>query len=216
MRNWPKLVRERLGVNELDRRISDGVVSELAGRRAETYHAARVAGLDDSAAFERTLQEVGDCRVLAADIRQAKEDPMNHRTRTLWLPALITLLGASLSLALTQMLKLHPRVLWIGGWGLTIYWQWLATLPLFGAAGTYISRRAQGSVGSRFAAGLSPALAMLGAMSVILPFALAIDGFYAWRLVGFGLGLINWVAVPALALMLGALPFLRSGTEIKA
>ncbi len=140
---------------------------------------------------------------------------MNHRTRSLWLPALITVLGTSVSLALTQMLRLQPRVLWIGGWGMTFYWQWLATLPLFGAAGTYISRRARGSLMSRFAAGLSPALITLGAMSVILPFALAIDGFYAWRLVGFGLGLINWVAVPALALMLGAFPFVRSTAQIK-
>ncbi len=100
---------------------------------------------------------------------------------------------------------------------MTFYWQWLATLPLFGAAGTYISRRAQGSLLSTFAAGLSPALITFGAMSVILPFGLAIDGFYAWRLVGFGLGLVNWVAVPAAALMLGALPFLRSGTvQIKS
>jgi len=59
----------------------------------------------------------------------------------------------------------------------------------------------------RLAAGLTPALVMLVAMFLLLPWVLA--GFHLFRLMLFGLGLINWVGIPAAALLLGALPFLR-------
>ncbi len=142
---------------------------------------------------------------------------MNHRTRSLWLPALITLLAASMSLAVTQFLRVQPRLVWIGGWGMTFYWPWLASLPLFGALGAYFSQRAEGSLRTRLAVGLSPAFTMLIVMTVILPWALAIDGFRLFRLVGFALGLTNWVLIPAGVLLLGALPFLRPrAAEIEA
>ena len=51
---------------------------------------------------------------------------------------------------------------------------------------------------------------MLTVMCIILPFGMAMDGFHFFRLVGFGLGLINWVAIPGLALLVGAAPFLRT------
>jgi len=208
MPDWDAVVREKLAPCQVKMNDFDSVVMELAGHLDEAYQSALLRGIDENEARKLALQQVRDWRVLMTNIKRAKEGPVNHRTKTLWLPALITLLGASVSLAATQMLRMQPRVFWVGGWGLTFYWQWLATLPLFGAAGTYISRRGKGSVSARFAAGLSPALIMLVVMSMILPFGLAIDGFYFWRLVGFGLGLINWVAIPAVALLLGVLPFL--------
>lgn len=134
---------------------------------------------------------------------------MNHRTKSLWLPALITLLGASLSLTLTQFLGPQPRLVWIGRLGMTFYWPWLASLPFFGAAGAYLSRRAQGRSRAQLTSAASPALIMLIVMCLILPWGLAIDGFDFFRLVAFGLGLITWVAIPGFALLIGAIPFLR-------
>lgn len=61
----------------------------------------------------------------------------------------------------------------------------------------------------RLTAGLAPALVMLIVMFLILPWGIFLDGFHFFRLVGFGLGLINWVGISAAALLLGALPFLR-------
>ena len=90
-----------------------------------------------------------------------------------------------------------------------LYWPWLAGLPVFGALGAYLSLRAQGSIWARLASAMSPALVMLIVMSVILPFGLAIDGVGFFRLVLFGTGLTNWVALPAVALFAGAVPFLR-------
>jgi hypothetical protein len=93
------------------------------------------------------------------------------------LPALITLFGASASLAAIQFLRLQPRFVWVEGGGMTFYWQWLATLPLFGAAGAYLSQRAEGGSVTRLLAGLSPAIILLIVMSLNLPWGLVIDGF---------------------------------------
>jgi len=210
MPDWKKLVQERLepcGSHPTNR---EEVVAELAAHFEEAYEQARSQGLIEAAATELTLREVTDWRVLSAVIHRAKseEDPMNHRTRGLWLPALITLFGASVSLTLFQYIGIRPYVAWVGNVAVSFYWAWLATLPLFGALGAYLSQRAQASTPSRLAAGLSPALVMLIVMCLILPWGLAIDGFDFLRLVSFGLGLATWVAIPGVALLLGALPFL--------
>ena len=139
---------------------------------------------------------------------------MNHRTKSLWLPSLITLLGASASLALFQFVGVRPQLLWVGRLALTFYWAWLATLPIFGALGACLSRRAHASMPTRLVSGLAPALVMLIVMFLVLPWGLAMDGFDFFRLVSFGLGLANWVALPAFALLLGTVPFL--GTPMMA
>ena len=213
MPDWKKLVSERLEPHQpLAHR--EEVVAELAAHLEETYETARSQGLTQAAAAELTLQEVqqvNDWHVLAADIHRAKfqEDPMNRRTRSLWLPTLLTLLSASVSLMATQFLGLRPHLVWINGMGITLYWPWLAGLPLCGALGAYLSQRAHGPLPARLAAGLSPALIMLIVMLLILPLGLALDGIHFLTLVSFGFGLANWVAVPALALLIGAAPFLH-------
>jgi hypothetical protein len=99
---------------------------------------------------------------------------------------------------------------------MSFYWPWLGTLPLFGAAGAHLSKRAQGRISSLLTAALFPALIMLTVMLLILPWGLAIDGFHFFRLVAFGLGLINWVVIPAAALLIGAVPFLRDSTPVSS
>ena len=210
MKTWQQGIREHLKACKLPRGICEEVVVELAGHLEEIEEEARSRGMSEAAAVELALQEVEDWSVLAAEIgrAQSQEDFMNHRTKSLWLPALTTFVGASVSLMLTQMLGMQPRVVWIGDMGIPFYWPWLATLPIFGALGAHLTRRVQGPAGARLAAGLSPALIMLIVMCLILPWGLAIDGFHFFTLVGFGLGLITWVTIPGIALLAGAVPFL--------
>lgn len=210
MENWLQLVQARLQSAQL--RVSDpnAIIAELSAHLEEIYNEARSQGLSDAAALEQALQEIEDWNVLAREISCLKEDCMNYRTKGLWLPALITLLGTSAALALSQYAGMGPRLVWVGGWGITLYWAWLATLPIFGALGAYMSRRVETTAKLRLVASLSPALVMLIVMCIILPFGMAMDGFHFFRLVGFGLGLINWVAIPGLALLAGAAPFLRT------
>ncbi len=212
--DWKKIVRERMKSSSSPHNMNEEVIAELAAHLEETCEHMHARGLTESAALAASLQEVNNWRVLAAEIHRAtEEDPMNHRTKSLWLPALLTLLGASVSLMAAQFLGQRPHLVWFHGMGITLYWPWLAGLPLFGAMGAYLSQRAHGPLRARLAAGLSPALTMMTVMLLILPWGFAIDGFHFFTLVGFGVGLANWVALPALALIIGALPFLHQRRE---
>jgi hypothetical protein len=215
MPDWKKLVRKRLSKLGLPSSTTDEVITELAFHLEETYQHAVTNGLSQRPAIKIALQEIGDWHVLATEIESARTEGscMNYRTTSLWLPALITLFGASISLAATQFIGLQPRLVWFAGMGMTFYWPWLASLPVFGAVGAYMSRRAAGQTPMRLAAGLSPAIVMLIVMLLILPWGLFLDGFHFFRLVRFGLGLINWVGIPAAALLLGSLPFLRGNNR---
>ena len=141
---------------------------------------------------------------------------MNRRTHTLWIPALITFFGASLSLAVCQFFGPQPHIVSIGKAWFWLYWWWLATLPIFGAVGAYLSRRAHGTPFARLAAGLFPSLVMFVVLCVLFPWGLVIDGFDFLRLVGFGLGALNWIVIPGIASLLGALPFLFESNPAKA
>ena len=140
---------------------------------------------------------------------------MNHRTKALWLPGLVTLLGASLLLMLTQFVGVQPRLVWMGKFAMVFYWHWLVGLPLFGALGAYLSQRARGPLNARMAAALSPALVMLITMLLILPCVLLIDGPSSLIISSFVIGATNWVALPGVALLAGATPFLKGRQPIQ-
>lgn len=260
MPDWKQLVRERLSQLNLPPGPKEDVVAELAAHLEDTAVSDHETGESENRALAQIhWHKLGR----AIERTKSKEDPMNHptktillpaiailfavglvlvfldraamvqrliwiacaamlvlaaatevnhlnqRTRSLWLPALTTFFGASLSLMVCQLFGMQPRLVWIGKIAMSFYWPWLATLPIFGAVGAGLSQRAHGHAKARLAASLSPALIMLIVMALILPWGLAIDGLDFFRLVAFGLCLINWVAIPALALLLGALPFLR-------
>jgi len=209
--DWKKVVRERLPSLCLAPDVQEEVIAELAIHLGETYANALSDGLNAGAAVEIALQEVNDWPDLAADIRRAKstEDPVNKRTKTLWVPAMVTLLSASVLLMTLQRIGLQPHLVCIRSAAMMFYWPWLVGLPAIGALGAYLSKRVRGSVRTRLAAGLSPSLVMLVTMCLILPWGLAVDGFSVLRLAYFGLAVVNWVAIPGLALSLGVLPFLR-------
>ena len=169
--------------------------------------------MNRDAFLQRLIWAVCAALLLVAAASESKEN-MNRRTRSLWLPALATFFGASVTLMTLEWIGVRPQRVWmnrvaVGHAALFFYWPWLATLPAFGAAGSFLSRRASGATSTQLAAGLSPALIMLTAMTLVLPFGIAIDGFHFFQLVAFGLGLLNWVAIPGVALLAGALPFLR-------
>jgi hypothetical protein len=215
MPDWKKLVREHIASSALAAASREEVVSELAAHLEETYEAALLQGMTDAAAVELALQEVSDWRVLAANIHRAKseEDPMNDRIKSLWLPAMVNLLAAMLVLMLMQKMGTQPRLVWVdaagGKFAMTFYFPWLVTLPFFGAAGAYLARRAQGKTLARLAAGLSPGLTLIGLITLIAPWGLFIDGLSVYRLVMIAAGIFTWGVLPSIALLLGALPFLR-------
>jgi len=215
MPDWRQVVREHLEACELPRAGREEVVSELAAHLEEIAEDARSRGFAEEAAAQLALQEVEDWRVLAAEICRARaaEDGMNNRTKSLWLPGMVNLIDAPGVLMILQKLGVQPRVVWIGNMAMVFYFPWLITLPIFGALGALLAKRAHGSTWYRLAAGLAPALAMLGMFALVLPvsFALGTAHLAGFPWVYLALTMLNWVGLPAGALMLGALPFVSGG-----
>ena len=213
---WPKLMRaiERTKHEEVE--MKRAINFFLLPSIAVLFAAGLIlVFLDCAAVVQRLIWTACTAMLLWAAASEANH--FSQHTKSLWLPALTSFFGASVSFMLSLFVGMKPQMVWVNhdgaGHGVWLYWPWLATLPIFGAAGAFLSRRAQGAVPTRLAAGLSPALIMLTVMALVLPYGIAIDGFHFFHLVSYGFGLINWVVLPATALLLGAIPFLRSGTR---
>ena len=157
---------------------------------------------------------------------------VTYRTKVLWLPALGALTLSSSLLAIFQFSGLVPRFYWLSKTGMsvhpffTFYLPWLIVLPVIGAAAAFWSQRAGGKTTHRLLAALAPPLAMLSFFlvspyltlpiylllpllthrSVLRPFGLA---DLAFVIPGVLVLLVNWVLLPAVGLLLGAVPFLR-------
>jgi hypothetical protein len=145
MPHGKKVVGERMGSLKLPGDVKEDVVAELAASW-KIYQNARSRCWSDPVALELAMQEVAGWPILAARIFRAEssEDEMNTRTTALWLPGLATRLDPSLLLALLPFLGFRPRLVWIGNTGMLFYWPGLAGLPVFGARGAHLSRRAPG------------------------------------------------------------------------
>lgn len=133
---------------------------------------------------------------------------MNTRTRTFWLPALVSLTAAMACLTISTLSGLEPRFVARGWATYVVYIPWLLTLPLCGAAGAYLSRRAGGERRECLAAGLFPVIAMtslVGFLTVIGRFVFAKP---QW--VYFSMTVLFGSILPGIALLLGAAPFAKA------
>lgn len=132
----------------------------------------------------------------------------NIRTRTFWVPALVSLTAAMAGLSISTLCSLEPRFL-ASGWATYVaYVPWLLSLPLCGGAGAYLSRRAGGERQACLAAGLFPVIAMttlVGFLMVIGEFVYA-KPQWLYFLIALLFGLI----LPGMALFLGAAPFAKA------
>ncbi len=222
MPKWNQLVRERLGTLGIGAEREEEVVAELAAHFEDAYDDRLERSATPEQALASAFSEVKNWARLSRDIFRAdQEDPMNERTRNLWLPGMVTLLFSSVLLMLITRYGPLPVFVWIDSRvPLLLYVPWLVSLPLFGAAGAYWSRRMGGAVRARIGAGVFPALMLAAAFCVILPASILIQSFslrtMQWKTFGspfisaiviFTLG---WVVIPGAALLLGALPFLRN------
>ena len=132
---------------------------------------------------------------------------MNKRTRTLWMPGLISLTG-SMAWRLILQRTVEPSQELLNHAGLPLLPQilWLAALPFLGAASAYMSRRAGGDRLAAATAAVFPAIVMIP-FWIVLATKMALPSAAQW----FGLfsGVLNWIVLPGMALLLGASPFLK-------
>src|SRR3984957_19518314 len=142
----------------------------------------------------------------AAAYLAQRANPINDRIKRLWLSVTVTWLGASLSLMVMDRID-HPNLTLRRPIPVTFNLPWLATLILVGAAGAYLAQRADAPRKTRLVVATSPALLLGIVMLLLLPWRFA--GGYRWALTFFAIDAENLAVVPSLALLFGALPFLR-------
>lgn len=206
------LVRERIGKLQLDSAQQEEIIAELAGHLEEVYEHWSTKGLCKSDALRRSLKEEEiNWRQLSRNIQSAKREVyMNNRTRQFWLPALASLgISEGVLLAVSFTVANNSHLLMMGP--KLIYLPWMACMPLAGAAGAYLSRRAGSKRKTLLAASLFPAMMALCFIFVGIAITLVMgvrifarpQWFYASM--AFGVGVI----VPAVLLTLGAVPFLK-------
>lgn len=218
MPDWLKSVRERLSDLTLDPAEREEVHAELAAHLEESYEAFRKEGLAEHEAAERACAQSGDWKDLQQGIDSARnrKDIMTNRVKQLWLPGLLTFTLSMVSLELAQKFEPRPFVLDLdrGTPVLMFYISWLLILPLAGALGAYLSKRAGGSARMVLVSSIFPVLPFAVVFMIAIPVGLVISHALAHHIVtaAFFTMTIGWVLAPGLALLVGGLlvQFLRS------
>ncbi len=213
MPDWTRLVRERLNLKGLSPEDQQQATAELASHLDDLCQEYRTQGLNESEARARALNEVTDWRTLARAIHRTKceEEPMNRRSKQFWLPGMINLTIAMAILMFEVRMDLHPHVYNTRFADMMLYIPWLLALPFCGAFAAYLCRRAGGDRVARLVTASFPAAAYLGCFALVLPIArFGPDHFVSWGAVAVVVS--GWVILPGAALLLGALPFLRTST----
>jgi hypothetical protein len=160
--------------------------------------------------------------MIVAGGAKLEEALMNQRTRSIWLPGFVSLTVASLFLFAEEILLLHdssfyftdlnlktPRL--ISGVPSWFYLGWLFAQVLCGALGAFLSRRGGGTRAARVIAGAFPAIVMFAICTIVIPISAIFEhnSFALRHPSALAFGVLIWAGAPAMALLLGAAPFLR-------
>jgi hypothetical protein len=178
--------------------------------------------LRDSAAVLQRLLWIA-CMAMFVCTAACEAKLLNRRTRCFWLPGFVSLTIASVLLfdvdivhdpsLFFRQISLHPQDLLRSNAASprSFYFMWLIAQVAFGALGALFSSRAGGTRSARFVAGAFPAMVIVGTHVVLVPITARISGeaFTSPLAAYLGAAMLVWVAAPAIAVLAGALPFLR-------
>jgi hypothetical protein len=229
------LLKESLGELGLAPQREEEILRELGDHVEDHAAALEARGVSQEAAAREALDSVSDWLDLRQEILRAEteEGNMNYRTKVFWLPSMCALAISSGLLAVFQHVGLAPRFYWLSGEPGTyhpyffFYVPWLIALPVVGAGAAFWSQLAGGKALHRMLAALAPSIGMLGFFLIFVPFiawpiGLVLMVHYHMHIsfsltghslvefiIGFLVLLANWVLLPAIALFIGAAPFLR-------
>jgi hypothetical protein len=165
------------------------------------------------------------CMALLLWVAASEANRLNLRTRAVWLPGFVSLIVASLFLFAEEIVLAHDPSFYftdpnwnrhvISGLPRWFYILWLLAQVLCGALGAFLSRRGGGTRIARIVAGTFPAVVMFLLCGLVIP----VSAFF-WEHNAFALshpsrlamGILIWAGAPAVAMLLGAAPFLREST----
>jgi hypothetical protein len=214
MPDWTKLVRRRTRSLALSPCAKEQVINEISGHLNEAYENARRAGVSEKASLRLALQEVGDWSVLIEGIRHTKsEDSSMFRTRALLVPTFVNLVLSSALINICDRLGMLDARLERMAQIPRAFQPWLLALPICGATAAFLARRSHGSPTVRVVAAVAPCIAWLTTLFVLKIILITFSGTFASIPSGtLAAASIGWGVLPALAMLVGALPFLGPGT----
>jgi len=165
------------------------------------------------------------CIALLLRAAASEVNRLNLRIKSLWLPGFVSLTAASLLMFAEEFVLVHDPSFYftdislrpnhlISGLPRWFYILWLLVQVPCGALGAFLSRRNGGTRVARIVAGAFPALTMFFVCGLLIPISAFFehDAFALSHPSGLALGVLIWAAVPAVALLLGAAPFLKGST----
>jgi hypothetical protein len=211
MADWLRFVRQRLSGLALDSTEREEVHAELAAHLEESYEAFRNEGVADHEAVQRTLAQCGAWKDLQQGIYSVRrgKDTMTNRVKQLWLPGLLTFALSMGLMELAQRFGPRPIILDLdrGTPVLMFYISWLLILPLAGALGAYLSKRAGGSARMVLVSSVFPVLPFAVVFMIAVPVGLVINHALAHHIVtaAFFSMTLGWVVAPGIALLAGGL-----------
>jgi len=223
MPDWRAYVQDHLGslsTSQSREEEDDEVARELAAHLEEFYAALLANGTPGAEAFSQACARAGNWRKLRIQIIAAKQEgTMRDRIRQIWLPGLITFISAYFVLAILQRLGARPLYSHPGEpVGVIFYLPWLFLLPLVGAAGGYLSRRAQADGWRVYLASCVPVLALAALFLVIFPVSFILDKQVPpqAKVTTLAALMFGWVLLPGMALCAGvALQGLRKNQRAR-
>lgn len=218
MADWQEIVRKHLACSRLPHARQQEVADEIAGHLEDRYEDLLRQGKTPEEALACACSELSRGNAFSNEIRSAlREDEMNNRVKTVWLPAIGVTAVSMILFQLLQLPHVHMQSLASGACLPLFDWRWILCLPLLGAWAAYWSRQCGGGISQRALAAAAPALAFGGFLTlvfVVLPsdHSLYVAYFGGW-LKALALLLSIWILLPMLSLLLGAFPFLRGHAE---
>jgi hypothetical protein len=226
MPDWEQMLRERLGELRLELAVQQEVITELAGHLEDVYENFLAQGIVSNEAQRQAWTEFSRGRELARKICRAKrgEEKMDSRKKQIWVPGLATTGLATILLTFLHGVGMRPQVVWGPTEGPALFYlPWLLSLPILGFVAAYWSRRAGGGAGANIIAGVFPSLFYVAFPYLILPLALIVDrrlgptmSSVGWFLFLSRWYLLNWAALPCVALLAGALPVAMTARDGRA
>jgi hypothetical protein len=165
------------------------------------------------------------CIALLLRAAASETNRLSHRTKSLWLPGFVSLTAASLLMFAEEFVLVHDPSFYfidislrpshlVSGLPRWFYLVWLLVQVPCGALGAFLSRRSGGTRVDRILAGAFPALTMFFLCGLLIPISAFFEHntFALSHPSGLALGVLIWAAVPAVATLVGAAPFLKEST----
>jgi len=210
--DWRTIVEQHLAGLQLPAERREEICRELAAH-LEDEHARLSQHLPTEEAEREAMRLLHQPQILISamhDIHQ--EETMTKSTKAIWLPGLsllgiYSLLLVGLGAAIVQGWVTQPRTI-LGGA--------LVVLLLLGALGASWAKAAGATRRQRALVSVFPVLMPIAGILVIGPLNALLQGRTPFPAVGVELfpAVFNGVVIPACALLLGALPFLRNGVNV--